>query len=114
MNPIISFIKRKILRIEKSRWDYQYAKGNWEGLKSKEELERIYIARDLILKYNLKGNILEIGCGEGIFFNLIPTDAFSFFEGIDISEVAISKAPAAAQVKFTTAYGNLYAPAKAV
>ncbi len=110
MQKIISFIKRKILRIDKNRWDYQYAKGNWEGLKSEEELQRIYIAKNLIVKYNLKGNILEIGCGEGIFFNLIPIDSYSFYEGIDISEVAIGKAPQAPNAKFAAADMETFIP----
>ncbi|MDZ4758491.1 MAG: class I SAM-dependent methyltransferase [Bacteroidota bacterium] len=110
MQKIRSFIKRKIFRIDKDRWDYQYAKGNWEGLKSEDELQRIYIARDLIIKYGWKGNILEIGCGEGIFFNIIPTDQYTYYEGIDISEIAINKTPEIANTKFAAADMENYQP----
>lgn len=86
----ISFIRRKVFRTDKYRWDYQYLTGQWNGLKTKE-MQRLDIAKDLITKCALGGKILEIGCGEGVFFqNALKAD-YSFYKGIDLSEVAISR-----------------------
>ena len=93
LKNIISFFRRKILRNNKDRWDFQYARGQWEGLKNEDELKRIFIAKELLMKFVLCGKILEIGCGEGIFFEKISAEDYNFYEGIDISEVAIQKTP---------------------
>ena len=90
INKLVQFFKIKVLRINSDRWDYQYAKGMWDGLRD-QEMERLLVAKDMVERYVNGGNILEIGCGEGIFFNQIPENIYSFYEGIDISKVAIDK-----------------------
>jgi 2-polyprenyl-3-methyl-5-hydroxy-6-metoxy-1,4-benzoquinol methylase len=113
INKLISFIRRKIFRIDKDRWDFQYARGQWEGLKTDEEMQRIFIARDLLKKYVPTDKILEIGCGEGIFFQNIPTNQYSFYEGVDISEVAILKTPKIEKSIFSAADMETYLPKNA-
>ncbi len=109
-NPIISFIRRKILRISKDRWDHQYNNGVWEGLKNQQELDRVLMAGKLLQQYSVKGNILEIGCGEGLFFANIPADTYGFYEGIDVSEVAVKKAPKTRTSIFADADMEEYTP----
>jgi 2-polyprenyl-3-methyl-5-hydroxy-6-metoxy-1,4-benzoquinol methylase len=87
----ISFFRRKVVRIKKDRWDYQYRQGQWEELNSANELYRVQVATELLKKYHRRNNILEIGCGEGIFYRHIPPEYYRHYEGVDISEVAIKK-----------------------
>lgn len=109
VNEIISFVRRKIFRVNKYRWDFQYSKGRWDSLRT-EEMQRIYVAKDLLKKYVLSGKILEIGCGEGIFFQNIPDEEYSFYEGIDLSEVAIKKTSKTVKSVFAIADMESYIP----
>jgi predicted TPR repeat methyltransferase len=88
---ILSFIKRKILRNKKERWNHQYASGKWEGLKNEVELDRLLVVRDWVWSIGNKLNILEIGCGEGIFTPMLQ-GRFQSYTGVDVSDFAISKA----------------------
>ena len=110
-SKLISFIRRKVFRIDKNRWDYQYSKGQWDGLRTKE-MQRLNVARDLLDKYTLGGNILEIGCGEGVFFqNTLGVD-YAFYEGIDLSEVAIKRIQKTEKSLFLSADMEKYVPTK--
>jgi SAM-dependent methyltransferase len=109
ISEIISVIRRKILRINKYRWDFQYSNGQWDYLRTRE-MQRIYKARDLLDKYALNGNILEIGCGEGVLFQNISEVSFSYFEGIDISKVAIDKTIKSEKSVFFVADMENYVP----
>jgi hypothetical protein len=31
INKLVQFFKIKVLRLNSDRWDYQYAKGMWDG-----------------------------------------------------------------------------------
>ncbi len=107
---IISFIRRKLLRLDKYRWDYQYSVGQWDGLKTKEML-CLNAARSFLAKYALSGNILEIGCGEGVFFYNASGVNYSFYEGIDLSEVAIKRIKKTEKSFFSGADMEKYVPA---
>jgi 2-polyprenyl-6-hydroxyphenyl methylase/3-demethylubiquinone-9 3-methyltransferase len=108
---IVQFFRLKVFRINKHRWDYQYQKGIWDGLRDKE-MERIYVAKEMLGKYVQGGNILEIGCGEGIFFQHIPEEQYRFFEGIDISAVAIDKVQSTAKSVFKVADMENFIPSQ--
>lgn len=109
ISKLISFIRRKIFRIDKFRWDFQYTQGRWDLLRT-EEMQRIFVAKDLLKKYSLDGNILEIGSGEGIFFQNIPAEEYSIYEGIDLSEVAINKTTKTEKSVFVCADMESYNP----
>jgi len=109
VNQLISFIRRKIFRMDKYRWDFQYINGRWDDLRTKE-MERLFVTRDLLKKYNFGGKIFEIGCGEGVLFQHIEEVDFSFFEGIDISEIAITKTPKSSKSVFKAADMETYIP----
>lgn len=106
---LISFVRRKVFRIDKYRWDYQYATGQWNGLKSKE-MQRLNVARDFLINYTLGGNILEIGCGEGVFFQNASGVDYSFYEAIDLSEVAIGSINKTGKSLFVAADMEKYVP----
>lgn len=111
INKIVQFFKIKVFRINSDRWDYQYEKGMWDGLRD-QEMERILVAKDMLERYVNGGNVLEIGCGEGIFFNQIPENIYSFYEGIDISKVAIDKIEPSFKSLFKVADMEIYQPNK--
>lgn len=92
VQKISSFIKRKILRINSERWNHQYAKGTWEGLKSESEHERFMATVQLLAKWKPNGDILEIGCGEAILQQKLEGVPYSSLTGVDLSDVAIARA----------------------
>jgi 2-polyprenyl-6-hydroxyphenyl methylase/3-demethylubiquinone-9 3-methyltransferase len=108
---IVQFFRLKVFRINKHRWNYQYEKGMWDGLRDKE-MERINVAKDMVERFVRGGKILEIGCGEGIFFQNIPEEQYSFFEGIDISSIAIEKVEQTAKSLFIVADMENYIPSQ--
>lgn len=94
-DKIISFIRRKILRDPKARWNHNFAKGRWDNLRESKELARIEMTADFVRRYTRKGTkprILEIGCGEGFFRQYFKDSDFSYFLGTDIADVAITNA----------------------
>lgn len=95
MNNIVSFVKRKIFRINRDRWNYQYGKGLWDGLKALDELARFSVIVGYV-KFLKPGQpaILEIGCGEGLLQQRLQTQNYGRYVGTDISDLAIQKAAA--------------------
>jgi len=99
MNKVVSFIKRKIFRINRDRWNHQYDKGLWDGLKAMDELARFSVIVGYVkfLKPTQNGespDILEIGCGEGLLQQRLQSQNYKRFIGTDISDLAIQKAAA--------------------
>ena len=64
---IWNFIKRKILRLSRDRWNYQYSKALWNGLHN--EHHRFDAVRAMMQDIHAKPAMLEIGCRNAIFFN---------------------------------------------
>ncbi len=110
----ISFFKRKILRDNQVRWNYKYAKGDWEGLKNPALNNRLLPAIHYIKSLKPQADILEIGCGEGVFQQMLGVDNYQSFEGTDISDWAINQAQAFAnaQTVFIAADMEIYLPQK--
>ena len=102
MQALTSFFKRKILRIDRDRWNYQYDKGLWDGLKGLDELARFSVIVGYI-KFLKPGQpeILEIGCGEGFLQQRLQTQNYGRFVAFDISDSAIKNAQAQADEKCT-------------
>lgn len=111
IGKIVQFFRLKVFRISRYRWDYQYSKGMWDGLRDKE-MDRIIVAEEMLNRYAKIGNILEIGCGEGIFYNHINENIYTFYEGIDISSVAIDKTKPNSKTIFEAADMETYIPSK--
>ncbi|MES2516753.1 MAG: methyltransferase domain-containing protein [Bacteroidota bacterium] len=92
LNQILSFFQRKILRNNQVRWNYKYARGDWEGLKNPTLNNRLIPASDFLQSLKPNAIILEIGCGEGVFQQILKDESYQFFEGTDISDWAINHA----------------------
>src|SRR5262249_47190801 len=81
-------------RTTQATWDRQYARGEWEGLKSVEESERYRHVADLCRLGHVRPTILDVGCGEGVLLDwlLHVTGAMPRYVGIDLSAEAIRRA----------------------
>ena len=76
------------VRIKQKIWDSEFQSGKWDYL-DKSETDIIY---KYIKKYLTNGSILDLGCGSGNTCKDLAPGNYSFFTGVDISEVAIGKA----------------------
>lgn len=112
MNAIVSFIRRKILRIKRDRWNHQYLTGFWEGLKAPTEHARFGAIVALIERWKSNAAILEIGCGEGLLQQKLPASAYRRLVGVDLSDVAIERAKqqATAQTHYLVADMEVFDP----
>jgi 2-polyprenyl-3-methyl-5-hydroxy-6-metoxy-1,4-benzoquinol methylase len=89
INPLGWFKRKK----NRALWDQQYAEGFWDKiLHSPTEEGRYASVRSFIAKYSNGGNILEVGCGDGLLQVKIKEESYSKYIGIDLSQVAIDKA----------------------
>ena len=93
LDTIISWVKRKILRDSRERWNYQYAKGQWDGLKDGYERERQEMVKAFFIKYANGGSLLEIGAGDGILPELVfQKQHYSTYLGVDVADEVMAKA----------------------
>ena len=92
-NTIIDFFQRKVTRDQRARWNHQYARGQWEGLKDENELERQDLIKDYFLKNQKEGgSMLEFGCGFGVLPDVIfKKQHYSHYVGVDVSDFIIEK-----------------------
>lgn len=74
--------------IKRMAWDIEYSTGSWDhrGDYACPDLSEI------ILRYLNEGNILDLGCGDGVIGQNLPPALYNHYTGVDISEVAIQKA----------------------
>lgn len=93
LEGLTSFFQRKVLRTDRSRWNYQYDRGLWDGLENLNELARFSVLAGYVqfMKPD-KPAILEIGCGEGIMAQRIGTNHYGSYLGTDVADVAIELA----------------------
>lgn len=95
LSGLTSLFNRKILRSDRSRWNYQYSKGLWDGLEYMNELARFSVLAGYVqfLKPN-KPSVLEVGCGEGVLAQRIGLDHYQTYLGTDVADAAIERAQA--------------------
>ena len=87
-----AWFRRKILRNRAARWDHQYRVGRWDGLKAPVENARLDACVALVRRHAPGGRLLEIGCGEALLQRRLASDDYRRLVGVDLSEVAISRA----------------------
>jgi SAM-dependent methyltransferase len=93
-HSLLSWFKRRILRDQNERWNYQYAHGKWEQLKNPVETARLIACAGLLRLHSPGGRVLEIGCGEAILLRHLDPGDYASWLGVDISDVAIARAQA--------------------
>lgn len=76
----------RLVGLEKLSWNLQYEAGLWS------KGQRSSITIDLVKNLCRGGHIVEFGCGEGDLIHLLPTGSYSYYTGIDISQIAIERA----------------------
>lgn len=75
-------------RTKQRLWDEEFANGRWDCLDSTAN-DCVY---SRIERWANGGSILDLGCGSGSTANELDSNAFREYIGVDISEVALSKA----------------------
>jgi SAM-dependent methyltransferase len=99
----------------KLRWNKQYRKGRWDNLRNPIEAERYYtIMRFIELYANPQPSVLDLGAGEGVLNEYLDDEIFSYFLGVDFSDVSIQKAKARnfTKAEFLTADIHNYTPSQ--
>ncbi len=91
-------------------WDNEYQGGRWDFLSDNTEYARYNVIYGYIRKYSAKGNVLDLGCGEGVLYNFIEHSDVTNYTGVDISKVAIKKALERTGGDFHNADISLYTP----
>ncbi len=97
----------------KSAWDAEYRKGRWAYLAQQNELARYWTLIGYMHTLGRGGEYLDVGCGEGVLFELFKLLDYQRFVGVDISDVAIEKLSHRNdhRTTFFTADGEVYEPA---
>ena len=109
INAFMDFFQRKVVRSQKARWNHQYAKGQWDGLKADIELERQVIIKDYFLKYKGEGgSLLEFGCGFGVLPDVIfKKQHYSHYVGVDVSDFIINEIQTLADSRHVFEIGDM-------
>jgi 2-polyprenyl-3-methyl-5-hydroxy-6-metoxy-1,4-benzoquinol methylase len=74
--------------------DAQYARAEWEYLRSIGELPRFGVVSAYCRLLATKGSLLEVGCGDGILVEQLDRSRFAHVTGVDISSIAVERARA--------------------
>lgn len=84
-NAILRYAPSKVKML---LWDREFASGKWNFIDD--------TAGDCVYQYleayAKRGSILDLGCGPGNTANELPSDAYTFYQGIDVSDFALKKA----------------------
>jgi len=75
-----------------AEWDRQYASSTWTYLSGLEQLPRYAVIEGWRRRLKPGGSVLDLGCGEGVLFEQIPTGERVRYTGVDVSRVAIDTA----------------------
>ena len=73
-------------------WDRQYAEGRWDLMAEPEEAPRYGVLLALARSWGGAGSILDVGCGNGILRQMLPTDDPSRYVGVDLAAEAVERA----------------------
>ena len=101
--------------LSKELWDMRYEEGYSENqLRSLNDFARYMIIAGYIRTLCKNPSILDVGCGDGILVEMMPTSWFDSYLGIDLSAEAIRKAegPAAHSTAFKICNFEEWIPAQ--
>ena len=97
--------------MNRDKWNDSYAQRKMDYLGELPELLRYSALAGLVHYFFPDGqsHILDVGCGQGLFRHHLRYYPFDYYEGIDISDVAITEAQAAYQHDARTVFhqGNV-------
>src|SRR5258706_125481 len=75
-------------RLKRSLWNKEFAEGRWAFIESTSN-DVVY---PILEKYCRTGSLLDLGCGSGNTGCELNGDSYQEYTGVDISDIAISKA----------------------
>lgn len=78
----------RTIGLKEKMWDYEYSAGMWDYIAHTTD-DPIY---SWVEKYSKQADILDLGCGAGTMGNELSYDAYRTYTGVDISNVAITRA----------------------
>jgi SAM-dependent methyltransferase len=78
--------------VSREIWESQYRDGHWTFLEELEQMTRYSVIAGYLQSLKRGGNLLDVGCGEGILLDRLGANDFSKYVGIDISQTAIELA----------------------
>jgi len=74
-----------------AQWNSAYSSGEWDFLKSLDEISRYNVMAGYVPRLVTNPSILDVGCGEGVFSEHCRSFPTSRYVGIDISDEVISR-----------------------
>lgn len=94
------------------RLEAEYRDGIWDYLAGDEELPRFGVVAAYCGRYAQGGDLLELGCGEGLLAARLAPGAVGRFVGVDMAETPIARARAleVPGATFVTADAATYEP----
>lgn len=100
------------------QWDADYRGGEYDRLFRGEQRHHQRLLAALVAEAAPAARILDVGCGEGAFYESMRRFAPEHYDGIDISDVAIRRAAeryaadiAAGRASFTASDGQAHVTA---
>jgi len=74
------------------RWDHEYRTDKWTYLGELRELSRYSVIVGYVRYFRRGGDVLDLGCGEGLLCRSLTSDDCATYVGVDVSRVAIERA----------------------
>jgi SAM-dependent methyltransferase len=74
--------------VPRETWEHQYEHGNWEFMRSLDELPRYSVIAGFLHRLRPGGSVLDVGGGEGILREHLLPYGFSRYLAVDLSEAA--------------------------
>jgi SAM-dependent methyltransferase len=92
-------------------WNVEYSQGYWNKLLDLSEQGHYAIVRSYILHLTTNGEILDLGCGEGLVLDQLGS-RYSRYVGVDFSESALARCPqpSGGSAVFIVANAERYVP----
>lgn len=85
--------QRKTHMRSAEEWDEQFKSGRWDYLENKlQEVGHYSVIAGYFNYFTPKGQILDVGCGQGVLNRYLRNYRYNKYLGIDISTEAIRKA----------------------
>ena len=96
--PVLARLLARADRTSRSapaaQWDGYYAAGTYDSLMAPERRHHHRLLAGMIAERRPGARILEIGCGQGAFYESLRRLDFASYEGSDIAPLAIAQARA--------------------
>lgn len=80
------------LPLPRRAWEEQYRAGTWGFLEEPGELARYGVVAAAVRRLRPGGDVLDVGCGEGLLAEHLGPDACRRYLGIDLSAAAVAAA----------------------